>query len=88
MYKIVKSNGDTAHDITEFMVDAVEDIASLPSYVAMGSKAYVIDTGELYIKNGHNEWRKTTSAGGGGGSGSEDSYIPISTDSINDLFKG
>lgn len=88
MYKIVKSNGDTAHDIAEFIVDAVEDIVSLPSYVAMGSKAYVIDTGELYIKNGHNEWRKTVSAGGGGGSGSEDSYIPISTNSINDLFKG
>lgn len=86
-YKIVKSNGDIAHDITEFMVDTVEDIQLLPHYVGMGSKAYVINSGELYIKNGKNEWRLSSSAGGGN-SGSDDTYIPISTDSINALFKG
>lgn len=87
MYKIIKSNGDTAHDITEFMVDTVEDIQSLPPYAGMGSKVYVINSGELYIKNGKNEWKLSSSVGGGG-SGSDDTYIPISADSINALFKG
>lgn len=85
MYKIVKSNGDIAHDITEFMVDTTEDIQTLPPYVGMGSKAYVINTGELYVKNGKNEW-KLSATSSGGGSGSDDTYIPISNDSIKDLF--
>lgn len=90
MYKIVRSNGDMAHDITEFIVDSVEDIKTLPGYVSMGSKVYVIDSGELYIKNGKNEWKyvpTTNGSGSGSGPGSDDSYIPISTDSINSLFK-
>ena len=85
MYKIVKSNGDIAHDITEFMVDTVEDIATLPPHAGMGSKAYVIESGELYIKNGKKEWRRaSTSSGSGTGSNPDDSYIP---NSINSLFK-
>lgn len=89
MYKIVKSNGDIAHDITELIVDTVEDIKTLPAYIGMGSKVYVINTGELYIKNGKNEWKcVSTTNGSGSGSGSDDSYIPISVDSINSLFKG
>ena len=88
MYKIVKSNGDMAHDITEFVVDTVEDIKTLPVYASMGSKVYVINSGELYIKNGKNEWKYVpTTNGSSSGPGSDDSYIPISTDSINSLFK-
>ena len=86
-YKIVKSNGDIAHDVIEFMVDTVEDIQFLPHHVGMGSKAYVINSGELYIKNGKNEWRLSSHAGGGSSS-PDDTYIPISTDSISALFKG
>ena len=88
MYKIIRSNGDIAHDITEFIVDNAEDIQTLPAYASMGSKVYVINTGELYIKNGKNEWKYvSTTNGPGPGSGSDDSYIPISVDSINSLFK-
>lgn len=88
MYKIVKSNGDVAHDVTEFMVDTIEDISTLPAHAGMGSKVYVIDSGELYIKNSKKEWKRvSTSSGPGPGSSPDDSYIPISVDSINSLFK-
>lgn len=88
MYKIVRSNGDIAHDITEFIVDTAEDIAALPAHAGMGSKVYVIDSGELYIKNSKKEWRRASTSGGSGtGSSPDDSYIPISVDSINSLFK-
>jgi hypothetical protein len=54
----------------------------------MGSKVYVIDSGELYIKNSKKEWRRASTSGGSGtGSSPDDSYIPISVDSINSLFK-
>ena len=87
MYKVVKNNGDVAYDVTEYTVDTVDDILTLPSYAGMGSKAYVIDSKELYIKNSKNEWKLVAVGGGNSGGGSEDTYVPITDESINSLFK-
>jgi hypothetical protein len=35
MYKVVKNNGDVAYDVTEYTVDTVDDILTLPSYAGM-----------------------------------------------------
>jgi hypothetical protein len=54
----------------------------------MWSKAYVIDSKELYIKNSKNEWKLVAIGGGSSGGDSEDTYVPITNESINSLFKG
>lgn len=58
MYKIIKSNGDTTHDIIEYAIDGPEDIDKLPHTSGMGSVAIVISTGEVYMKNSKGEWVK------------------------------
>lgn len=55
MQKIISFSGDIVYGIVEMVCDSVEDISSLPA-CAMGSRCYVIDSGEMYIMNGRKEW--------------------------------
>jgi hypothetical protein len=55
-YRISKANGDSAHDIIEYVVDTPEDILHLPTTAGWGSICIVISTSEVYMKNSLGEW--------------------------------
>lgn len=58
MIGIMKTNGHVTYNLKEFVVDAEADIKLLPLDCAMGSTAFVIDTGDVYMLNGKKEWVK------------------------------
>ena len=51
---IVKMNGKPADaTLTEYIIDSISDVASLPTNVADGSMAYTADLAYIYLlKNG------------------------------------
>lgn len=57
-YRISKANGDSAHDIMEYVVDTPDDISRLPATSGWGSTCIVISTSEVYMKNSYGEWVK------------------------------
>lgn len=77
-WKTIKSNGDTAHDVAEYVVDTVEDINSLPYYSGMGSLCIVVQTGEVYIKNSKNSWELIGDASTSTGNGNAESTVDLS----------
>lgn len=58
MVGIMKTNGHVTYNLKEFVVDSETDIALLPLECAMGSTAFVIETGDVYMLNGKREWVK------------------------------
>ena len=54
MYKIV-GYSEASAGIKEFVADTEEDVDKLPS-CEMGSTVYVIESGNVYMKNGNGEW--------------------------------
>lgn len=67
----IKSNSGKKHyAVQEYICDDSTDIVDLPiDNVWVGSKAFIIDTGETYMFNSKKEWIKIASEGGGGGTG-------------------
>lgn len=58
MIGIMKNGGHTTYGLKEYVVDSTEDINSLPLDGVMGSTAFVIETGDVYMLNGKKEWVK------------------------------
>ena len=58
MVGIMKQNGQLTYNLMEYVVDTEDDIKSLPKGVAMGSTAFIIDTGDVVMLNGKKEWVK------------------------------
>lgn len=59
MIHITKDQNHIAYNIQEYMLDFATDVENLPLVdCAPGSAAYVIETGDIYIKNGQKEWVK------------------------------
>lgn len=58
MVGIMKQNGRPAYNLMEYVIDTEDDIKSLPKEVAMGSTAFIIDTGDVVMLNGKKEWVK------------------------------
>jgi hypothetical protein len=58
MIGIMKNGGHTAYGLKEYVVDSPSDIDLLPLDGVMGSSAFVIETGEVYMLNGKKEWVK------------------------------
>lgn len=58
MVGIMKNGGRVTYDLNEYVVDAESDIELLPRNVAMGSTAFVIETGNVYMMNSKKEWVK------------------------------
>lgn len=58
MINIVKQSGRDSAYVTEFVVDKIEDVASLPIYpnVSKGSSALVLESSSVYILSGENQW--------------------------------
>lgn len=58
MYNVIKENDKSKYNITEFVCDSVEDIASLPNTVAPGSTAIVIKETRVFMLNNKGEWEE------------------------------
>ena len=58
MIGITKTSGRITYGLKEYVVDSPTDIDSLPKDDAMGSTAFVIETGDVYMLNGYGEWVK------------------------------
>ena len=61
MVNIIKQNDNTTTYVTDFVADTEADIAELPtkrSDVAPGSTCIVAETGDVYILNSQEEWKK------------------------------
>lgn len=57
MYKIVKNDKDISYGVKEFACDTELDILQLPRS-EMGSTAFVLETGNVYMANSFGEWVK------------------------------
>lgn len=58
MIGILKTGGHTTYNLKEYVVDIVADIDNLPVDAVMGSTAFVIETGDVYMINSSGEWVK------------------------------
>ena len=58
MIGIMKNSGHTTYGLKEYVVDSESDIDLLPLDGVMGSSAFVIETGNVYMLNGKKEWVK------------------------------
>ena len=58
MIGIMKNSGHVTYGLKEFVVDCESDIDLLPLDCVMGSTAFIIETGEVYMINGKKEWVK------------------------------
>lgn len=58
MINIVKQSGRDSAYVTEFVIDKIEDVSSLPVYpnVSKGSSALVLENSSVYILGGENQW--------------------------------
>jgi len=56
---IASDKGKVAYNVQEYMLDYQEDVKNLPyTDCAPCSSAYVIENGNVYIKNSKGEWVK------------------------------
>ena len=51
-------SGHVTYGLLEFMIDTVNDLDQLPINAPMGSTAFCIETGSVYILNGKHEWKE------------------------------
>ncbi len=58
MIGIMKTSGHVTYGLKEYVVDSEADIEYLPLDGVMGSTAFVIETGDVYVLNGKKEWVK------------------------------
>lgn len=49
-------SGHVAYGLLEFMIDTVNDLNQLPVDVPMGSTAFCIEDGSVYVINSSGEW--------------------------------
>lgn len=57
MISVLSENGKSTYNLKEYVVDTQEDIKNLPtSGIQMGSTAFVISTGAVYMLNSSKEW--------------------------------
>jgi hypothetical protein len=58
MIGITKTSGHVTYNLKEYVVDTTEEVNLLPLDGVMGSTAFVIETGDVYMLNGKKEWVK------------------------------
>lgn len=57
MYAVRAHDGDVEYGVNEYVCDTVEDLESLPR-CKMGSTVLVLETSDVYVKDGNGDWRK------------------------------
>ncbi len=62
-YSITKQSGKETYGLTEFVINDVSELSTVPTDVASGSKVFDIDTGDEYtlsvIVSGSKTWKRT-----------------------------
>lgn len=56
MIKPMSSSGEATYNIKELVCDNTDDIKDLPDGYPMGSSAFVIATGQIFMVNSSGEW--------------------------------
>ena len=52
----LSQSGHTRNGITEYVLDTEADLKDLPIDLPIGSVAFIIETGTLYMFNSKREW--------------------------------
>lgn len=59
MVQITKNGCHITYGVKEFVLDNESDVSKLPvEGCTMGSTAFIIETGNVYMLNGQKEWVK------------------------------
>ena len=76
-YSIIKQEKVASGYYVEYVVDETDDIETLPiqPQCSTGSRATVIENGDVYVLNTKGQWKLQPSSGGGGGGGDEAEII-------------
>lgn len=56
MINIMSNSGRTAYGLKDYVIDKKTDLQSLPVDVPMGSTAFCIEDGSVYMINSSGEW--------------------------------
>lgn len=56
MIHIASQSGHTAYGLKDFILDTKADLDNLPIDVPMGSTAFCIEDGSVYMINSSGEW--------------------------------
>lgn len=70
MRQIISQSGKTSYGIQQFIIDKDEDVKMLPIDIPMGSMALSIESGNVFVLNGTDDWVNVTNKGGNSQSGS------------------
>lgn len=63
---IMTANGKTAYDTYEYICDFETDVKDLPVKGKAGSRAYIVETGKVYILNTQKKWVAINRSSSGG----------------------
>lgn len=56
MINTTSTSGHTAYGLKDFVIDKKSDLQNLPVNVPMGSTAFCIEDGSVYMINSSGEW--------------------------------
>lgn len=56
MIDVLSNSGHVGYGIKEFVCDTPDDIQDLPIDAKVGSSAFIISTGTVYMLNSKGEW--------------------------------
>lgn len=56
MINTISNSGHTAFGLKDYVIDKKIDLQNLPIDVPMGSTAFCIEDGSVYMINGSGEW--------------------------------
>lgn len=56
MINTTSTSGHTAYSLKDFVMDKKSDLQNLPVNVPMGSTAFCIEDGSVYMINSSGEW--------------------------------
>lgn len=85
MVNLFSSSGKVAYGIQNFVLDYESDVAKLPTNKAVGSSAYVLESGNTYYINSNKEWKRGVGApSNGGGSSTDDIDTYVSSAYISE----
>lgn len=74
------------YNMAEFLCDYESDVASLPTSCGPGSKAKVVENGNLYILNTQQQWVLQPAVGSNSSSSSEGEIIELNTSADDSII--
>lgn len=75
MINFTSQSGCTVYGVNGYVIDTAAEISNLPTDCAAGSRAKVIETGDIYIFNSSKEWIKQPVNSGTSGTGEDDIVV-------------